>query len=92
MGLDQHAEVDGEFEFFRWRNRVDIHEFMEKLYFERGGKGDEMEGLFNCVPVELTSEDIDSLEAQAWFDYPEFCESAREYLEAGDKVTYQSWF
>ena len=48
-----------------WRKHPDLHGWMEALYFQKGGKGvDGMDGeaTFNCVPVMLTAEDLDSLE------------------------------
>jgi hypothetical protein len=48
-----------------WRKHPDLHGWMEALYFQKGGKGVEgMDGpaTFNCVPVVLTAEDLDSLE------------------------------
>jgi hypothetical protein len=90
MGLDQYAMANGE-DFFTWRNCGDIQGFMEDLYFERGGEGDS-EGLFNNEEVVLTLEDIDALEAQEWFDDPEFCSAARWEFEHGAVVVYRSWW
>ena len=75
MGLDQFAyktrvkpgkSVDFQDEVYKdeveheeihyWRKHPNIHGFMEYLYREKGGELD-----FNCQPVELTQEDIDSL-------------------------------
>ena len=75
MGLDQFAyktkvkpgkSVDFQDEVYKdeieheeihyWRKHPNIHGFMENLYREKGGESD-----FNCRPVELTQEDIDSL-------------------------------
>lgn len=74
MGLDMYAyrvskknrisEVEFKFdendvyEFFYWRKHHDLHGWMEKLYYAKGGEDDN----FNCVPVELTLEDLDKLE------------------------------
>jgi len=42
-----------------WRKHADLQGWMHKLYNEKGGK----DGDFNCSNLELTSEDIDKLEA-----------------------------
>ena len=75
MGLDQFAyktrvkpgkSVDFQDEVYKdevereeihyWRKHPNIHGFMEKIYREKGGDSE-----FNCRPVELTQDDIDSL-------------------------------
>jgi len=73
MGLDQYAYAkklvaqmvfdfvepefeDGEYRFYYWRGHNRLHGWMERHY--RGQGGDEE---FNCVPVELTSEDVKTL-------------------------------
>ena len=73
MGLDQYANarrgeaiVDDEgytyyedsMELAYWRKHPNLQGWMEELYYEKGGEGE-----FNCVDVELTLEDLDSLEA-----------------------------
>lgn len=73
MGLDMYAyktkakpetEVDfstknfDEVEIHYWRKHPNLHGWMESLYNEKGGKSDS----FNCVPVILSSEDLDILE------------------------------
>ena len=68
MGLDQYAAIrldtkneDGQWdteELAYWRKHPNLQGFMENLYIEKGG-GEE----FNCVDLELTTEDIDALEA-----------------------------
>ena len=45
-------------EIMYWRKHPNLHGWMEDLYFEKGGKADS----FNCVPVELTLEDLTKLE------------------------------
>jgi hypothetical protein len=53
-----------------WRKHPDLHGWMAELYRSKGGKGqDGMDGphTFNCVPVLLTSEDLDSLEIAVRF-------------------------
>jgi hypothetical protein len=52
-------------ELWQWRKHPNLHGWMEALYRSKGGGGvDGMDGpdTFNCVPVLLTSEDLDSLE------------------------------
>jgi hypothetical protein len=73
MGLDQYANArrgepqtdeDGytyyedSMELAYWRKHPNLQGFMQELYYEKGGEGE-----FNCVDVELTLEDLDSLEA-----------------------------
>jgi len=41
-----------------WRKHRHLHNYMEKLYREKGGTAES----FNCVPVRLTLEDLDKLE------------------------------
>ena len=67
MGLDQYAMVRldtkdkegnwNEEELAYWRKHPNLQGFMENLYAEKGGTEN-----FNCVDLELTLEDIDSLE------------------------------
>lgn len=74
MGLDMYAyrvskknrisevkfkfDENDAYEFFYWRKHHDLHGWMEKLYYVKGGEKES----FNCVPVELTLEDLDKLE------------------------------
>lgn len=58
MGLDMWVfsrEVGAEDrnEIAYWRKFNALHNYMEKLYRERGGEED-----FNCVPVQLYKEDL----------------------------------
>jgi len=78
MGLDMYAyavvqggERDGEEESLtEWRKHNRLHGWMEELWHDKGrpyeGDLDDIEnGLgssFNCVPVELTLQDLDVLE------------------------------
>jgi len=78
MGLDMYAfavakqDAIGEFEMARdcereelhyWRKHHDLHGWMENLYRDKGGDADS----FNCIPVELTLDDLDDLQ-QALLD------------------------
>ena len=79
MGLDMYAyavvqggERDGEEESLAdWRKHNRLHGWMEDLWEDKGrpyeGDLDDAENgfgsSFNCVPVELTLEDLDKLEA-----------------------------
>jgi hypothetical protein len=73
MGLDMYAfavskrDAIGEFEMARdcekeelhyWRKHHDLHGWMENLYRDKGGDADS----FNCIPVELTVDDLDDLQ------------------------------
>ena len=72
MGLDQYAHAidnNGEKEELSyWRKHPNLQGFMENLWHEKGcpNKPEEPNSLgmsdFNCVPVDLTYEDLDSLE------------------------------
>jgi hypothetical protein len=78
MGLDMMARTlavapatevdfdeDGAETLWVWRKHPDLHGWMAALYQQKGGKGvDGMDGpdTFNCVPVLLTLEDLNSLE------------------------------
>jgi len=60
MGLDQIAiakKGDDEKVIADWRKHNRLQGWMESLYRSHGGTGD-----FNCQPVKLTIDDIDSLE------------------------------
>jgi ABC-type sugar transport system ATPase subunit len=46
-------------EIHYWRKHPNLHGWMEKLYFEKGGSAE----VFDCVAVVLTREDLDRLEA-----------------------------
>jgi hypothetical protein len=73
MGLDMYAyavskrDAISEFEMARdcekeelhyWRKHHDLHGWMENLYRDKGGDADS----FNCIPVELTVDDLDNLQ------------------------------
>lgn len=121
MGLDQYAyciDNNGEKEELAyWRKHPNLQGFMENLWENKGRPGDRNEdnmlGDFNCIPVELTNEDLDSLEKAVnskhlpetggfFFgsdsdDYYkekdlEFIRKAREALDSGLTVMYDSWW
>ena len=69
MGLDQYAfalDKAGEREELAyWRKHNRLHGWMEDLYQDKGNEVTE-EGVgnsFNCVPVQLTTSDLEQLEA-----------------------------
>lgn len=56
-----HYEDDsegGREELYYWRKHHDLHGWMEKLYYAKGGDASS----FNCVYVRLAPEDLDKLE------------------------------
>lgn len=70
MGLDMFAmttndpidkpvdfKVNDATELHYWRKHPNLHGWMQDLYYAKGGTQD-----FNCVPVQLTTEDLDRLE------------------------------
>jgi len=72
MGLDMYAyktkakpatETDfstinfNEQEIHYWRKHPNLHGWMETLYYNKGGERES----FNCVPVELTLDDLKAL-------------------------------
>ena len=75
MGLDMYAysvaqggQNDGEQQSLAdWRKHNRLHGWMEDLWEDKGspynGDLDDHDGAFNCVPVELTLEDLNQLEA-----------------------------
>tara|TARA_Y100001937_G_scaffold68322_1_gene93367 strand:+ start:1997 stop:2416 length:420 start_codon:yes stop_codon:yes gene_type:complete len=139
MGLDMYAyakDENGEDEHLAdWRKHNRLHGWMEELWEDKGrpfqGNLDDVENgfgsSFNCVPVELTLEDLEQLESdinqkflpetQGFFfggdsfewkdddgnklkegDYYykntdlQFIEDARNAIEQGKKVYYNSWW
>ena len=72
MGLDMYAmttrealpgavdfEAKETSEIHYWRKHPNLHGWMQNLYYQKGGSSDE----FNCVPVVLSAEDLDRIEA-----------------------------
>ena len=123
MGLDQFAfaiDNNGEKEELAyWRKHPNLQGWMERLWENKGRPNlpeDHKENLlgdFNCIPVELNSDDIDDFEdavrgnslpeTGGFFfgensdDYYkekdlEFIQKAREALDAGLTVEYNSWW
>lgn len=67
MGLDQFAyAVDNtgeKVELAYWRKHPNLQGWMEDLWISKGRpNAHEDSDDFNCIPVELTKEDLDSLE------------------------------
>ena len=123
MGLDQFAfaiDNNGEKEELAyWRKHPNLQGWMKNLWEAKGRPGlpddhePNMMGDFNCIPVELNSDDLDDLEdavrgnglpeTGGFFfgensdDYYkekdlEFIQKAREALDAGLVVEYNSWW
>ena len=100
--------AEGHEEMYYWRKHPNLHGWMEKLYYEKGGEAES----FNVVNVQLTKSDIDRLEyditgnvlpeTSGFFfgqSHPEnkegdlkFVKQAREVLESGDELYYTSWW
>ena len=95
MGLDQYLNaknpnrLSGEAvkEIYYWRKQHDLHDWMEALYRTKGG----VEESFNCVPVELTLQDLDELEEILKRDL-EAITLAREAISDGFIVNYDCWW
>ena len=56
-GFDEYLEWDDSMELATWRKHPSLQGWMEELWREKGGEGE-----FNCVDLELTLEDLDSME------------------------------
>jgi hypothetical protein len=117
MGLDQFAYAidNGEKrELAYWRKHPNLQGWMERLWESKGRpNAHEDSDDFNCVPVELTKEDLVRLEYDITYrempittgfffgsdsddDYREqdleFCRKAKEALDNGLTVVYDSWW
>ena len=125
MGLDQYAYLNGrkedgsKDELAYWRKHPNLQGWMENLWIEKGRPVPEdneyFDGSFNCIPVELTTEDLDRLEADIMsgkmaelrtvgFFFGEesdeyyreqdlkFVKEARDAIDDGHKVFYDSWW
>ena len=55
--IEYSKEWSDSYDLCDWRKHPNLQGFMENLYIEKGGEDE-----FNCVELELTLEDIDSLE------------------------------
>lgn len=68
MGLDQFAYAvdkdNNKTELAYWRKHPNLQGWMEKLWHSKGCPNAHEDNIdeFNCTPVELTEEDLDSLE------------------------------
>jgi hypothetical protein len=116
MGLDQFAYAidkdNNKTEICYWRKHPNLQGWMENLWESKGRPFDE-NGEFNCVPLELTKEDLDSLqqslesnslpETEGFFfghnsdnvyrqQDVEFIQAARNALDNGKTVVYDSWW
>ena len=103
--LPESAEQE---EFHYWRKHPNMHGWMESLYREKGGQGEQ----FNTDNVRITEEDLDQLEAavngddlpetSGFFfgesqpedkaDDLEFIKKARQAISEGYDVYYTSWW
>jgi hypothetical protein len=123
MGLDQFAFAvssnGSKEEIAYWRKHPNLQGWMENLWETKGRpnahEDKDIAGLsdFNCVPLELTKEDLDSLEqALESNSLPqtvgfffgddsddtyrqqdvEFIQAARNALDNGQTVVYDSWW
>ena len=123
MGLDQFAysidSAGNKTEIAYWRKHPNLQGWMENLWESKGRPNQNADsdpmGLsdFNCVPVELTYEDLDGLEHDIqqnrmpqtvgfFFGSDsdehyrsqdlEFIQNARQALDNGSKVYYDSWW
>ena len=100
MGLDMYAMTTTETplkpvdfkvkearELHYWRKHPNLHGWMESLYYEKGGQQE-----FNCVPVQLTADDLDRLEsaikAKTLPDTSGFFFGATDGNEADDDLAF----
>ena len=95
-------------EIYYWRKVPALQGFMEKLYYEKGGKN-----TFNCESIRLYEEDLDKLkyaiehnempvDTIGFFfgkhseeDMPsvlKFVKIAKKAIKEGDAVYYSSWW
>jgi hypothetical protein len=121
MGLDQYAKVRNPKtevveEFHYWRKHNALQGWMENLWKSKGYPNKHEDGEdFNCIPLELTLEDLDLLEKDLldsqlpetegfFFGYDtsrdesrlmddlSFIRQARQHLNAGKQIAYDSWW
>ena len=57
-GFEEYLEWDDTIQLAEWRKHPNLQGWMQELYYEKGGEGE-----FNCVDLELTLDDLNSLEA-----------------------------
>ena len=101
-------EGSQEEQLFYWRKHPNLHGWMERLYYKKGGRSED----FNCVNLVLTADDIEQLEKDVNADalpqtggfffgesIPEdkendleFIKLAKKELESGNVVYYTSWW
>lgn len=84
-------------EFFYWRKHWPLQEWMQKLYVEKGGT----DPTFNCVNLQLTMRDLQTLEQDLKND-PElfenydtnaaFIQRSFNELDNGNRIFYTSWY
>ena len=55
--VEYYNEWEDSMELASWRKHPNLQGWMEELWYEKGG-----DGSFNCVDLELTLDDLDSLE------------------------------
>jgi hypothetical protein len=121
MGLDMVAMMinntpespvdfpaDNATELHYWRKHPNLHGWMERLYYAKGGSAEE----FNCVTLQLNLNDLNRLEAdiqaqklpntEGFFfgasdgseleDDLAFIAKARDAIAQGKTVFYDSWW
>ena len=119
MGLDQFAFAvssnGSKEELAYWRKHPNLQGWMERLWENKGRPNahEDNPHEFNCIPLELTREDLDDLEdAVSGSGLPDtvgfffgsdsddyykrqdldFIRKAREALDSGITVVYDSWW
>jgi hypothetical protein len=107
MGLDMVAMMinntpespvdfpaDNATELHYWRKHPNLHGWMERLYYAKGGSAEE----FNCVTLQLNLNDLNRLAAFGASDGSEleddlaFIAKARDAIAQGKTVFYDSWW
>jgi len=106
FGIREDAKFHDQ--IYYWRKHPNLHGWMEKLYYEKGGN----EETFNCVNLQLTEDDLNRLEADVnnnmlpetdgfFFGQSspedkekdlEFIAEARRSINEGHDVYYTSWW
>ena len=92
-----HNEVLKYEEIFNWHNHTLLHDWMYKLYKSKGGTEED----FNCIPVRLYMKDLNNLDFD-FSNFPhdvslrqrdaEFIKIAKQTIESGFALYYDSWF